>query len=173
MRDKFFVLFLTIFISGFLSKTIAEDKKIAPNIIANDIYGKNFQLYKYDKPKIIQFMKVYCGGSMAPNTIEQLKQLAKLYQKYKDKVVFVTITLASCPTSDLKKIADVSGIKWTFINDLSDYQLDIIKAYAEYLKKLYDPALIFINKKNQVLFTSNYCSDKEMERYINAILEEH
>ncbi|MCM8766775.1 MAG: hypothetical protein NC917_06395 [Candidatus Omnitrophica bacterium] len=172
MRDKFFSFFLIVFIYIFLSTTIWSDKELAPDIVAKDIYGNEFQLYKYkEKPKLIQFMKVYCGGSLAPNTVEQINQLTKLYQIYKDKVIFVTITLASCPTSDLKVIADKLGIKWTFINDFSDYKLDIIKAYAEYLKKLSDPALIFINKKNQVLFTSNFCSEKELVKYINSILE--
>ncbi|MCM8819015.1 MAG: redoxin domain-containing protein [Candidatus Omnitrophica bacterium] len=172
MKNKFFLLFLIGLIYVFLSTTIFGDKKLAPDIIAKDIYGNDFQLYKYkEKPKILQFMKVYCGGSIAPNTVKQLKQLTKLYKIYKDKIIFVTITLASCPTSDLKIIADELGIKWTFINDFSDYKLDIIKAYAEYLKKLSDPALIFINKKNQVLFTSNYCSEEELLKYINSILE--
>jgi|GEM_PF-1950246 len=162
-----FVLFL--FITSI--KTFAQTKIVAPNIKAVDIYGKQFELYSSTKPKVIQFMRIYCGGRITQQSVEQFSQLAKLYERYKDEILFVTVTLSSCQSSDLKEIAEYFGIKWAFINDFSDYKLDIIQAYSSYLKTLRDPALIFVNKNNEVVKTTDFCDDKKLEEYINLIIE--
>lgn len=149
-----------------------EEKKLAPDIIAKDIYENEFKLTKFtNKPKIIQFMRVYCGGRLRQESITQFKQLSKFYEKYKNKIVFVTVTLSSCKASDLKKIAEIYGIKWTFINDYADYNLDIFQAYSEYLKNLQDPCLIFVNRKNEIVQTSNYCEEAELEEYIKSLIK--
>jgi len=163
-------LFLILFF--FVSvKTFAQTKNLAPNFKAVDIYGKQFELYSSTKPKIIQFMRIYCGGRITNQSVEQFKQLARYYEKYKDKALFVTVTLSTCQSSDLKKIAEYFGIKWTFINDYSDYNLDIIQKYSSYLKTLHDPALIFVDKNNKVVKTTDFCEDKKLEEYISLIIE--
>ena len=163
-------LFLVLFF--FVSvKIFAQTKNLAPNIKAVDVYGKQFELYGSTKPKIIQFMRVYCGGRITNQSAEQFKQLARHYEKYKDKILFVTVTLSSCQSSGLKEITKYFGIKWTFINDFSDYKLDIIEAYSTYLKDLKDPALIFVNEKNEIVLKTDFCDDKKLEEYINSIIE--
>lgn len=143
----------------------------APNIVAIDIYGKKFELYSFtDKPKIIQFMRIYCGGRIGPQSAQQFSQLVSVYEKYKDKIVFVTITISSCQSSDLKEIVKYFGIKWPFINDFSDYKLDIIQAYSDILKNLKDPALVFLSNKNEIVSTTNFCDDKKLEEEINKII---
>jgi len=167
MKTKIFLI-LFLFVSV---KTFAQTENVAPNFKTVDLYGKQFELYSSTKPKIIQFTRVYCGGKISEQSAAQFGQLAKLYDKYKDKILFVTITLSSCQSSDLKKIAEYFGIKWTFINDYSDYNLDIIQKYSSYLKTLHDPALIFVDKNNKVVKTTNFCEDKKLEEYISLITE--
>lgn len=183
MNKKIFKSILTVFIlliiSGlFKNVNSVENKKLAPDIVAKDIYNKNFKLSKFKgKPIIIQFMRVYCGGRLIEETIKQFKQLSNFSSKYydkknpkKSKIIFVTITVSSCTSSDLKKIAEENGIKWKFINDYSDYNLDVIQAYSEHLKNLPDPALIFINKKFEVINKSSFCNDKKLKGLIKEIL---
>ena len=162
----FLVLFFLVSV-----KIFAQTKNLAPNIKAVDVHGKQFELYSSTKPKIIQFMRVYCGGRMTTQSAEQFKQLVRYYEKYKDKILFVTVTLSSCQSSDLKEIAKYFGVKWTFINDFSDYKLDIIQAYSTYLKDLKDPALIFVNKKNEIVSKTDFCDDEKLKEYINLIIE--
>ncbi len=108
---------------------------VAPNIVDIDIYGKKFKLYSFtDKLKIIQFIRIYCGGRVTSQSAHQFSQLVSIYEKYKEKIIFVTITMSSCQSSDLKKIAKYFDIKWHFINDFSDYKLDIIQSYSKILK---------------------------------------
>lgn len=167
MKLKIFLV-LFFFVSV---KIFAQTKNVAPNIKAVDIYGKQFELYSSTKPKIIQFMRVYCGGRISEQSVEQLKQLVELYKEHKDQILFVTIILSSCQSSDLRKLADYFGIEWTFINDFSDYKLDIIQTYSIPLKDLKDPALIFINQKNEIVSTTDFCDVKKLKDYINLITE--
>jgi len=164
-------LFLILFF--FVSVNIfAQTENIAPNFKAVDIYGKQFELYSFSKPKIIQFMRVYCGGRITNQSVEQFKQLARYYEKYKDKALFVTVTLSTCQSSDLKEIAKYFGIKWAFINDFSDYKLDIIQTYSTHLKDLKDPALIFVNEKNEIVSKTDFCDDKKLEEYISSLVKD-
>lgn len=168
-----FFLFFTIIVNS------EENKKSAPDIIAKDIYNQEFKLLKFKgKPIILQFMRVYCGGRVKEESIKQFKQLSDLYNKYydeknlkKSKIIFVTITLSSCTSSDIKKLAEENGIKWTFINDYSDGNLEIIQAYSEYIKNIPEPALIFINKKFEIINTSSLCDDNKLEEYIKKLLK--
>ncbi|PIU66451.1 MAG: hypothetical protein COS84_05695 [Armatimonadetes bacterium CG07_land_8_20_14_0_80_40_9] len=160
------------------AKNSQNNKEIAPDIIAKNIYNKDFKLSKFKgKPIVLQFMRTYCGGRLRDETIKQFKQLSNFSSKYydeknvkKSKIIFVTVTMSTCATSDLKKIAESNGIKWTFINDYSDYNLDIIQAYSKHLKNLPDPALIFINKKFEVINKSSFCNDKKLKGLIKEIL---
>ena len=167
MKLKIFLI-LFLFISV---KIFAQTENVAPNFKTDDIYGKQFELYSFSKPKIIQFMRVYCGGKISEQSVAQFGQLAKLYEKYKDKILFVTITLSTCQSSDLKKIADYFSVKWTFINDFADHKLDIIQAYSSYLKDLKDPALIFVNEKNEIVSKTDFCDNKQLGEYINLIMK--
>jgi hypothetical protein len=36
---------------------------------------------------------------------------------------------------------------------------------------LHDPALIFVDKNNKVVKTTNFCEDKKLEEYISLIIE--
>lgn len=172
--------FMFLILTGYSTnaKNSQNNKEIAPDIMAKDIYYKNFKLSKFKgKPIILQFMRVYCHGNIRDESIKQFEQLSDLYKKYydeknvkKSKIIFVTVTVSSCTSSDLKKIADENGIKWTFINDYSDYNLDIIQAYSKHLKNLPDPALIFINKKFEVINKSSFCNDKKLKELIKEIL---
>lgn len=182
MNKKIFKSILTVFIlliiSGLFKNTNSQEKKIAPDIIAKDIYNNDFKLSKFKgKPIILQFMRVYCHGTITEESIKQFKQLSNLYKKYydeknpkKSKIIFVTITVSSCTSSDLKKIAKDNGIKWTFINDYSDYNLDIIKDYSEYLKNIPPPTLIFINKKFEIRNITSFCEDEILEKCVKIIL---
>jgi len=99
MKTKIFLI-LFLFVSV---KIFAQTENVAPNFKTVDLYGKQFELYSSTKPKIIQFTRVYCGGKISEQSATQFGQLAKIYDKYKDKILFVTITLSSCQSSDFKK----------------------------------------------------------------------
>ena len=177
MCRKYFICGIIVLVvlsiaGGIWNAYSAERKDIAPDFSAEDIDGKIFELAKFtDKPVVIQFMRVYCGGKLRNETIEQFKQLSRLYNKYKNEIIFVTVTISTCRTVDLKEIANKNNIEWTFINDYSDYQLDIIEKYSTYLKKLYDPALIFINRNREIAAVTNFCDDKKLDEYINLIIK--
>jgi len=164
---------IILIVVGYIQNISSTEKKdIAPDFSAEDINGKIFNVGESTgKPVVIQFMRVYCHGGLREETKEQFKQLSKLHNRYKNEIIFVTITISSCKTSDLKEIAKEFGIKWTFINDYSDYNLDIIEKYSKYLKNLSDPALIFINRKKEIVTTTNFCDDKKLDEYINSIIE--
>ncbi len=173
MGKKLFFILLIIFSSCNPPKKNMKEKgeKNASDIIAYDIYGTNFRLYDLNgKPKIIQFMRVYCNGRLSSYSIKQFEQLSKIYEKSKDSLYLITITISTCSSSDLKKICENFNIKWTFINDYSDYKLDIINSYAEYLKDMSEPALLFLNEKNEIIDKTNFCDDEILGNYIKKLL---
>ncbi|MCM8757648.1 MAG: hypothetical protein NC903_01125, partial [Candidatus Omnitrophica bacterium] len=80
----------------------------------------------------------------------------------------IGITLATCPTTDLKEWATYSDIKWLLGNDYDDYRRDVFNSYANVLSNLRDPALIFINKEEEIVFYSNYLDSSQI---INKLIE--
>jgi peroxiredoxin len=178
ISKKISTVFIILIFVGIFKNANSEEKKLAPDIVAKDIYNNDFKLSKFKgKPIILQFMRVYCHGNIRYESIKQFKQLSNLYKKYydeknpkKSKIIFVTVTVSSCASSDLKKIAEENGIKWTFINDYSDYNLDIIKNYSEYLKNIPEPVLIFINKKFEIRNITSFCEDEILEKCVKIIL---
>jgi len=168
---KLIILFTLFFLFSF-----AKTNK-APDFNLKDPYGETFSLSQFKgKIVVLNFFKIYCGGRTAPDTLNQIEELKKLCnemckgKKCKDgNLTIIGITLSSCSTTDLKIWVEEKGIKWYVGNDLDDYNLDIIKNYAEYLKTLKDPCLIFINKNGEVVFKSNYMKADEIKKKLKEL----
>ncbi|MGC8976181.1 MAG: peroxiredoxin family protein [Candidatus Ratteibacteria bacterium] len=157
----------------FTSLCFSKSNK-APNFNLTDPYNEKFSLSQFkNKTVILNFFKIYCGGKVAPDTEKQINELKNLCKEFckgkkcsEGKITIISIVLASCPTTDLKEWVEEKGIKWYIGNDFDDYNLDIIKAYSEYLKDLKDPCLIYINKNGEVFYKSNYTNSKDIKEIL-------
>ncbi|MCM8771548.1 MAG: peroxiredoxin family protein [Candidatus Omnitrophica bacterium] len=160
----------------FASFIFANPNK-APDFTLKDPYNNEFSLSMFKgKTIILNFFKIYCGGKIAPETEKLINELNKICKEFckgkfcKDgDLTIISITVASCPTTDLKEWVEKKGIKWFIGNDLDDYNLDIIKSYASHLKYLKDPCLIFINKNSEIVYKSNYISAEEIKKKLKEL----
>ncbi|MCM8795974.1 MAG: TlpA family protein disulfide reductase [Candidatus Omnitrophica bacterium] len=165
----FFILLNICLFSLCLAPLKAEPNKAA-DFNLRDPWNKYFSLSQFKgRPVILNFFRIYCGGRIAPQTHKQFQELNKVCQKFcKDKncaeadVAIIGITLATCPTTDLKEWAKYYDIKWLLGNDYDDYRLDVFNSYANVLSNLRDPALIFVNKDQEIVFFSNYLDSSEI-----------
>lgn len=156
---------------------LAEEKK-APDFSLTDPWGYKFSLKQFEgKTVILNFFRIYCGGRIAPETAKQFQELNKVCEEFcKGKncadgdVVILSITLATCPTTDLKEWDKGHNITWFLGNDYDDYRLDIISSYAEYLKELGDPALIFLNQNQEIVFSSNFLESSQILEKIKELM---
>lgn len=147
----------------------AEPKK-APNFTLRDPWEYEFSLEQFKaKPVILHFFRIYCGGRITKESFKQIEALREVCVEFcKGKKCMdgnfhiISVTLASCPTTDLKEWAEHFNISWLLGNDYDNYELDIIKDYSEYLSQLRDPALIFVSKNQDIEFTSNYLDASEI-----------
>jgi peroxiredoxin len=157
----------------FVSLCFSKSNK-APDFNLRDPYNESFSLSKFKgKTVILNFFKIYCGGRTAPDTEKQIKELNKLCNELckgrkcsEGDFTIISITLSSCSTTDLKEWVEERKIKWYIGNDFDDYNLDVIKSYAEYLKDLKDPCLIFVNKDGEVFYKSNYLKSEEIKEIL-------
>jgi len=157
----------------------AEPKK-AENFKLRDPWGYEFSLAEFKgKTVILHFFRIYCGGRITKEGFKQIEELNKVCTRLckgekclEGNIGIISITLATCPTTDLKEWTEYFKINWLLGNDYDDYQLDIIKDYSGYLSKLRDPALIFLNKNQEVVFTSNYLNSSEIIEKLEEIKEQ-
>jgi len=122
----------------FVSLCFSKSNK-APDFNLRDPYNENFSLSKFKGKTVIpNFFEIYCGGKTASDTEKQIKELNKLCNELcKGRGCsegIISITLSSCSTTDLKEWIEERKIKWYIDNDFYDYNFDVIKSYAEYLK---------------------------------------
>ncbi|MCM8831175.1 MAG: TlpA family protein disulfide reductase [Candidatus Omnitrophica bacterium] len=158
----FFLLNIFLFFLCFLPLKAEPTKAADFNL--RDPNNKYFSLSQFKgRPVILNFFRIYCGGRIAPMTKKQFQELSKVCQEFcKDKncqdaeVVIIGITLATCPTTDLKEWAEYHKISWLLGNDYDDYKLDVFNSYATHLFNLREPALIFINANQEVVAKSEY-----------------
>jgi len=170
-------LFALMFIFSQSTHVKAEPKKAA-NFNLRDPWNNRFSLEQFKgKTVILNFFRIYCGGRIAPQTAKQFQELNKTCEEFckgkncaDGEVVFIGITLATCPTTDLKEWVRAHNINWFLGNDYDDYKLDVINSYAEYLAKVGDPALIFINKNQDVVYTSNYLDSLKIIEKLKEIM---
>lgn len=149
---------------------IKAEPEMATNFQLRDPWNYEFSLEQFkDKLVILHFFRIYCGGKITKESFKQIKELNKVCAKLcegekctEGDVHIISITLATCPTTDLKEWAEYFNINWLLGNDYDDYKLDIIKDYSKYLSELADPALIFLNKNHGVVFTSDYLDASEI-----------
>ncbi|MCM8827451.1 MAG: redoxin domain-containing protein [Candidatus Omnitrophica bacterium] len=175
--DKFrIILSVCLIILVLSSPLLAENYTKAADFNLRDPWDKYFSLSQFkDRLVILNFFRIYCGGRVALQTEKQFQELNKICQKFcKDKncqdadVVIIGITLATCPTTDLKEWAKYHKISWLLGNDYDDYNLDVFNSYAKVLFNLRDPALIFVNKDQEIVFASNYLDSFQI---INKLIE--
>jgi hypothetical protein len=99
----------------------------------NDIDGTRFSLASH-KGKIIaiHIMGVGCHGQINPINDNQLTQLKTVCSNFcgNKPVTFVTVAVATCPSSDLAQIRTTYGITWPIGNDYDDGTMDIAQKYA-------------------------------------------
>jgi peroxiredoxin len=159
------IIFLIILSLIFLQYAHLEaELKKAPNFKLRDPWDFEFSLYQFEgKPVILHFFRIYCGGRITRESFNEIKELNKVCAELckgekctEGDLHMISIALATCPTTDLKEWAEYFNINWLLGNDYDDYELDIIKNYSGYLSKLKDPALIFVSKNQEIVFTSNY-----------------
>lgn len=170
-----FISILLLFFSQSLCLN-AELKKAA-NFILRDPWNNKFSLRQFKgKTVILNFFRIYCGGRIRPETEKQIQELNKVCREFcKSKnctggsLVVLSIALATCSTTDLKDWVKKHNINWFLGNDYDDYNLDIIKSYAEHLSKLKDPALIFINPFQGIVSASNYLDASEIMKKLKKI----
>ncbi|MBA7514190.1 hypothetical protein ES705_06215 [subsurface metagenome] len=149
---------------------IRAEPKMATNFQLRDPWDYEFSLEQFKgSPVILHFFRIYCGGKITKESFKQIKELNKVCAKLcegekctEGDVHIISITLATCPTTDLKEWAEYFNINWLLGNDYDDYKLDIIKDYSKYLSELTDPSLIFLNKNHEVVFTSDYLDASEI-----------
>lgn len=173
------IIFLGVLLSIFSQPPhiMAESKK-AENFELRDPWDYRFSLEQFKgNPVILHFFRIYCGGRITKESFKQIKELNKVCTKLckgkkctEGEIHIISITLATCPTTDLKEWANYFDINWLLGNDYDDYQLDVIKDYSEYLSKLRDPALIFISPSQEIMFTSNYLNASEIKKKLKEIL---
>ncbi|MCM8789985.1 MAG: peroxiredoxin family protein [Candidatus Omnitrophica bacterium] len=164
-----FVLINIFLFSFYLSPLKAEPNKAA-DFNLRDPWNNYFSLSQFKgRTVILNFFRIYCHGRITPETKKQFQELNKVCQEFcKGKncqeadVVIIGLTLATCPTTDLKEWARYHNITWLLGNDYDDYRLDVFNSYAQHLFNLRDPALIFINSEQEVVTKSNYLTYEEI-----------
>lgn len=165
------IIFLSVLSLIFLQYAHLEaEPKKAPNFKLRDPWDYKFSLEQFKgKPVILHFFRIYCGGRITKESFNQIKELNKVCAELckgekctEGDSHMISIVLATCPTTDLKEWTEYFNINWLLGNDYDDYQLDIIKDYSEYLSKLRDPALIFVNKNQEIVSASNSLSSSEI-----------
>ena len=98
-----------------------------------DVDGTQFSLNNYrGRVVVIHIMGVGCHGQINPINDNQLTQLKTVCNSFcgHDSVTFVTVAVATCPSSDLEQIRTTYGITWPLGNDYDDGTMDIAQKYA-------------------------------------------
>lgn len=98
-----------------------------------DINGTQFVLNSFiGRVIIIHIMGVGCHGQINPINDNQLMQLKTVCSNFcgKAPVAFITVAVATCPSSDLDQIRTTYKITWLFGNDYDDGKMDIAQKYA-------------------------------------------
>ena len=99
----------------------------------SDINGTQFSLRNFSgRVILIHIMAVGCHGQINEVNINQLTQMRAVCSIYCEStpITFITVAVASCPTSNLEQIRSSYGISWLFGNDYADGTMDIAKKYG-------------------------------------------
>jgi len=98
-----------------------------------DINGTQLALNSFiGRVIVIHIMGVGCHGQIYPINDNQLMQLKTVYSSFCGKalVTFITVAVATCPSSNLEQIRATYKITWLFGNDYDDGKMDIAQKYA-------------------------------------------
>lgn len=171
-----FIGVLLLFFSQ--SPYLNPEIKKAANFNLRDPWDYKFSLEEFQgKPVILHFFRIYCGGRITKESLRQIEELNKVCTKLckgekctEGDLQIISITLATCPTTDLKEWAKYFNINWLLGNDYDDYKLDIFSSYTEYLKKLKDPALIFLNQNQEIVFSSNFLESSQILEKVKELI---
>lgn len=120
---------------------------IAPDFSLRDINGAQVSLSQFDgKVVAIHFMAVGCHGQINPINEYQLTQLRSACDSLcgKESTAFLTVAVATCPTSNLGTIRADYGITWIVGNDYDDGVLDIVNAYVPF--SIGDGSVVLVDK---------------------------
>ena len=124
----------------------------APDFSLKDINGTQISLNQYSgKPILVHFMALAgCTGQLNDVSYIRLPQLKSVSTKYSDKVVLVTVSVATCAGCDtiLADLRKDFGISWVLGNDYDDERLDIIDSYSNY--EIYDGTIVLIDRSFNV-----------------------
>ncbi len=126
----------------------------APDFSMADLNGTQFSLSQYrGKPIVVHFMALAgCSGALNPISYDRLPELVSLRDRYSDKVAMVTVCVATCAGCDtiLAGVRDNYGISWIMGNDYADERLEIVEAYLNLGKELYDGSVVLVDKSFKV-----------------------
>lgn len=95
------------------SAYIKTEPKKAANFTLRDPWDYKFSLDQFNgKPVILHFFRIYYGGRITKESFKQIEELSKICTKLcngekctKGDLHIISITLATCPTTDLKEWA--------------------------------------------------------------------
>ena len=119
----------------------------AQDFSISDINGTRVSLSQFSGKVIgIHFMAVGCHGQINPINEYQLTQLKSACNSLcgKESTAFLTVAVATCPTSNLGTIRADYGITWIVGNDYDDGVLDIVNAYVPF--SIGDGSVVLVDK---------------------------
>ena len=146
---------------------------LAPDFSLQDINGNSVSLSQFSGKVIgIHFMAVGCHGQINPINEYQLTQLRSACNSLcgKESTAFLTVAVATCPTSDLGTIRAGYGISWIIGNDYDDGTLDIVNAYVPF--SIGDGSVVLVDKTfNVAQVYSGGVTAEALSSKINQLIE--
>jgi len=123
----------------------AEKEKgpVALDFSLISVDGERLNLSDYrGRPVVLDLMATWCGVCR-----EEMPMFNETYNKYKDRVVFVSIDMDWIETDEaLRAFRDQYNVKWTFALDRTG------SVYGAFYPEGY-PTLVILDKKGRIVFT--------------------
>jgi hypothetical protein len=135
----------------------------------NDVDGTTFSLASFrGRVVVIHIMAVGCHGQINPineNQLEQLKTVCNSFCGH-EPVTFVTVAVATCPSSDLEQIRTTYGVTWPLGNDYDDGTMDIAQKYAS----KGDGTIVLIDKTFHIINSYTWITASTLSSKISQLL---